>query len=150
MNLDFRKMNSCSPELLFAAVDALGKPPACVCAAQAGLHCAVISEASGPLASAEDVGRHNAVDKAIGQLLMRGMIRRGVDRRGARVLAVSGRASFEIVQKAAMAGLAAVASVSAPSSLAIDLADQAGLVLAGFARGERMNVYAGRERLLIA
>ena len=135
-----QNMNPDSIELLFAAVDALaGRQP--VFARTGGLHCAVIGDASGPLGSAEDVGRHNAVDKAVGQLLMRGLVPAARED-SPRVLAVSGRASFEIVQKAAMAGLAAVVSVSAPSSLAIDLAARAGLVLAGFARGERMNVYS--------
>ena len=138
---EFQKMNPDSSALLFSAIDALASRQP-VFARTGGLHCAVISDSSGVLASAEDVGRHNAVDKAIGSLLMRGELpsKPGV---GSRVLAVSGRTSFEIVQKAAMARLTAIASVSAPSSLAIDLAKQAGVILAGFARGERMNVYSG-------
>jgi FdhD protein len=112
-----------------------------------GLHAAAIRAEDGALLSAaEDVGRHNAVDKAVGSLLARGLLGRG--RSGpAAVLAVSGRTSFEIVQKAAMAGIAYVASVSAPSSLAIDLAREAGIVLLGFVRGGGWNAYANAELL---
>jgi FdhD protein len=114
-----------------------------------GLHAAALLALDGEvIAAAEDVGRHNAVDKVIGAALLAG-------RAGATVapldapalLAVSGRAGFEIVQKGAMAGVAAIASVSAPSSLAVDLAVAAGVTLAGFVRGERMNVYAHPGRL---
>ncbi len=104
------------------------------------LHAAAIFDATGGLvASAEDVGRHNAVDKAVGAMLRR-------DATGA-ILMVSGRTSFEIVQKAACARLAVVAAVGGPTSLAIDLADRAGLTLVGFLREERMNVYAHADRL---
>ncbi|GAO01994.1 formate dehydrogenase accessory sulfurtransferase FdhD [Anaeromyxobacter sp. PSR-1] len=112
-----------------------------------GLHAAVLVGRDGaPIAAAEDVGRHNAVDKVVGAALRAG-------RAGPRaatapaLLAVSGRAGFEIVQKAAAAGVPVVASVSAPSSLAADLARAAGVTLCGFVRGERMNVYANGERL---
>ncbi len=113
-----------------------------------GVHAAAVLASDGSiLSSAEDVGRHNAVDKAIGALVQtaRAPAKRG-DGEPA-VLLVSGRASFEIVQKAAMAKLAAVVSVSAASSLAIDLADRLGLTLAAFTRGGEFNLYAHPERL---
>lgn len=107
-----------------------------------GLHAAAVCRADGEvLASAEDVGRHNAVDKAIGDL---------VGRRwplGEVVLVVSGRVSFEITQKAAVAGIPVVCGVSAASSLAAQLAGELGLTLIGFSRGDRFVVYAGSERL---
>lgn len=107
-----------------------------------GLHAAAVCEPDGNvLASAEDVGRHNAVDKAVGDL---------VGRRwplGEVVLVVSGRVSFEITQKAAVAGIPVVCGVSAASSLAADLADELGLTLIGFTRGGRFVVYAGADRL---
>jgi FdhD protein len=108
-----------------------------------GLHAAGIFTLSGePRAIREDVGRHNAVDKAIGSLLL-------ADRLPATesVLLVSGRASFEIVQKALAARIPFVAAVSAPSSLAIDLARESGMTLVGFVRGPEFNAYSGTERL---
>jgi FdhD protein len=108
-----------------------------------GVHAASLLDFEGnPLATFEDVGRHNAVDKVIGSQLLASTL--GAPRR---LLVVSGRSSFEIVQKALSAGIAAVASVSAPSSLAVDLAREGGLILAGFVRGERLVVYAGAERV---
>lgn len=109
-----------------------------------GLHGAGLYTVDGDmLAVREDVGRHNAVDKVVGWALEQSM----VPARGT-VLMVSGRASFELVQKAVLAGIPILAAVSAPSSLAADLADEAGLTLIGFLRGGSMNVYTHPDRVI--
>ena len=108
-----------------------------------GLHGAGLFTADGSLVAArEDVGRHNAVDKLVGWGLLGGRLPLS-----GTVLMVSGRCGYEIVQKAVAAGIPVVASVSAPSSLAVAVAEDFGLTLVGFLRGRRCNVYAGRERL---
>jgi FdhD protein len=108
-----------------------------------GLHAAGLFTANGTLlAIREDVGRHNAVDKVLGWAVQAGRL----PLTGC-ILLVSGRASFELVQKAVMAGVPVLAAVSAPSSLAAELADEAGLTLIGFLRGRSMNAYAGPQRI---
>lgn len=115
-----------------------------------GLHAACAIAANGRVvAHAEDVGRHNAVDKVVGKLFhARNLPRHNETNDAARILAVSGRASFEIVQKAAMAGFLCVASVSAPSSLAIETACAAGLTLAAFVRDGRFTLYSHEARII--
>ena len=108
-----------------------------------GIHAAGLFDRSGVLqVSAEDVGRHNAVDKIVGRTLLQG--RHPLDES---ILLVSGRTSFELVQKALLAGIPLIAAVSAPSSLAIDLAEQSGITLCGFVRAPRFNIYTHPRRI---
>jgi FdhD protein len=131
------------PGAVLAAIPARVREAQRVFEQTGGLHAAAICDATGEVRCVrEDVGRHNAVDKVIGwaatehRLPLTGM-----------VLFVSGRCSFEVVQKAAVAGVPLVAAVSAPTSLAVELADQVGMTLIGFLRGNAMNIYSHPHRV---
>jgi len=109
-----------------------------------GLHAAAIFDVDGNLvATMEDIGRHNAVDKVVGTLLLDDKLP-GSDYG----LVVSGRASFELMQKAAVAGIPLLAAVSAPSSLAVQVAQEFNMTLVGFLRGNTFNIYAGAQRII--
>jgi FdhD protein len=132
-----------SPAVLAALPDRLREAQR-VFSRTGGLHAAGLFTASGEVVVVrEDVGRHNAVDKIVGWALLSGKLPLS----GCALL-VSGRASFELVQKAVLAGIPLLAAVSAPSSLAVSLAEEAGLTLVGFLRGPSMNVYTGAQRLI--
>lgn len=133
------------PEFFLGLPEALRRSQA-IFERTGGLHAVAIFDVGGTLLLArEDVGRHNAMDKAVGALLLDGKLPASDT-----VALVSGRASFEVVQKALMAGIPTLAAVGAPSSLAVDLAREHGMTLIGFLREGRFNVYSGEAVLDVA
>ena len=138
-NPDFR----CAPQLLLGLPDAL-RSSQDVFQRTGGLHAAALFDSAGCLqVLREDIGRHNAVDKVFGWALLAGHLPLSDS-----VLLVSGRGGFEIIQKAIVAGVPVVASVSAPSGLAVQLARELRLTLIGFLRGERFVIYSGEQRIV--
>jgi FdhD protein len=133
-----------TPALLLSLPDRLREGQA-VFGATGGLHASALFSATGELiALREDVGRHNALDKLVGSRLLAGELPLHD-----RILLVSGRASFELVQKAAVAGIPVLAAVSAPSDLAVQAAERLGVTLVGFLRGEGFNVYTRPDRVAL-
>ncbi len=130
------------PEIIYSLPDKLRSAQG-IFTATGGLHAAAIFDAQGNMLNLhEDVGRHNALDKLIGSAMLAEELPLNNH-----IVMVSGRSSFEILQKSLAAGVPIVCSVSAPSSLAVSVAQEFGITLIGFLRGERFNIYTGRERI---
>ena len=131
-----------TPQKIYALPDKLREAQG-LFEATGGLHAAALFDSEGELvALREDVGRHNATDKLVGWALLEGRLPLSDH-----IVMVSGRSSFEILQKCPTAGVPVVCAISAPSSLAVDVARQFGMTLIGFLRGNRFNVYSGHERI---
>jgi FdhD protein len=129
----------CVPHAVLAALPEIMRDQQRCFQRTGAVHAAALARADGSVLNVrEDVGRHNAVDKIVGRALFDGLLP-ATDL----LLVVSGRVSFEIVQKAVAAGVAGIVAVSAPSSLAVDLAREYGLLLAGMVRSDKLNLYAG-------
>jgi FdhD protein len=134
-----------TPEIIYSLSDQLRSAQG-IFTATGGLHAAAVFDAQGKMLNLqEDIGRHNALDKLIGSALLSDELPLNNH-----IVMVSGRSSFEILQKSSAAGVPIVCSVSAPSSLAVDVAREFGITLIGFLRGERFNVYTGWERIKAA
>ncbi len=134
-----------TPEIIYSLSDQLRAAQG-IFAATGGLHAAGLFDAQGQLLNLrEDVGRHNALDKLIGTALLSDELPLNNH-----LVMVSGRSSFEILQKSTAAGVPIVCSVSAPSSLAVSVAEEFGITLIGFLRGERFNIYTGSQRISVA
>jgi FdhD protein len=140
--LDTKDNITISPTLLYSLPDKLRSQQS-VFESTGGLHaCAIFSLEGELLALHEDAGRHNALDKLIGSSLLNDKLPLNEH-----ILLLSGRTSFELVQKAVMAGIKIITSVGAPSSLAVQMADEWGITLVGFLRNERCNIYTGAQRI---
>lgn len=133
---------SVNSDILFGLIQELEKQQT-IFESTGGLHASALFELNGSFITLrEDVGRHNALDKVIGSMFSKGMIPLAD-----KILLLSGRASFELIQKAAMAGIKIVAAVGAPSSLAVQLAGDSGITLIGFLKKDKFNIYTGWERI---
>jgi FdhD protein len=133
------------PVEIFSSLANQIKPAQSIFQATGGLHAAALFDLRGNLVSLEeDVGRHNALDKLVGSALLADKLPLAQH-----IVVVSGRASFEIMQKCLTAGVAIVCAVSAPSSLAVSLAQEFGMTLVGFLRDDRFNIYAGKQRIAL-